>query len=369
MSPCDSILNATSYRRMQMKTNKATPQRILTALAVMLFAAPVVQASTVTITGPNVTLLAENNINHWVAATDTTQTGGAVTVSKSSTGALAKFDSALGVLTNVVATATNTNPTQSLVKSGGGGTASASSSWTLGGNAPSGFTISQSSNGSNSNWKAMTVTSSANNLNNFVGSGNVASNNFYSTLSANKSSPNSTGATGARISPNLTYSESVVYTYSTHGNASFTSPTDTNAWNIDFGALDNGAIANQAFSIFDLGDLGLTNFSFSFLTGDDVFDIIGGNSILAGSSGIYSAKFLDQSPSAAKNFSGTYRLSFLDDTSGLAQFASNSVGSNYIDLTMVAAQAPAQVPEPESLALVGLGLGLLGMFARRRKFA
>lgn len=131
----------------------------------------------------------------------------------------------------------------------------------------------------------------------------------------------------------------------------------------------NGAGASQAFSIFDLGDLGLTNFSFSFLSGDNFFDITGGNSILAGSSGLYSAQFLAQNPVTPMTFSATYRLSFQDDISGLPQFASNSVGGSYIDLTMVAAQGPAAVPEPGSLLLSGLGLGLLGLLSRRRPAA
>lgn len=350
-----------------MQTNQKSAQQILTVLAVLLAGTPVVQAATVTVTGPDVTIMKSNNQNGWLAVTDTTSNGSPEKVTQSTNGALARFDPALGVLTNAVATAANTRPTQSLVKSGGTGSVSASSFWTLGGNAGQGFTTSQSSNGANSSWSPMVVTSTAGNLNNFVGSGNIATNNFNSTFSANRTG--GTTAVGGRITPDLTYSESIVYTYLTHGNASFTSPGDTNTWNIDFGTLVNGAGASQAFSIFDLGDLGLTNFSFSFLSGDNFFDITGGNSILAGSSGLYSAQFLAQNPVTPMTFSATYRLSFQDDISGLPQFASNSVGGSYIDLTMVAAQGPAAVPEPGSLLLSGLGLGLLGLLSRRRPAA
>ncbi|MEO8411363.1 MAG: hypothetical protein ABI478_12415, partial [Propionivibrio sp.] len=290
-----------------MKTKHVVSHRALIALAGLLALAPVAQASTVTIVGSDVELLTANNINGWVAITDLTNNGSSATVVQNKTGSLSQFDSALGVLTNVKATATIAAP-RTLVKSGGAGSAAVYSSWTLGGNSASGFTASTGS--SISITGEMTVTSSAGNLNNFVGSGNVAgtNNRFSTTLSASRTG--NVSSVGARITPNLLYSESVFYTYLTHGNASFSSPGDTDSATIDFGAIANGASATQAFSIFDLGELGLTDFSFSWLYGDDVFGISGGNEVLAGSSSLYSAQFLAQNPSAATNFSGTYRLSF-----------------------------------------------------------
>lgn len=235
-----------------MNTKRIACHQILMAIAGLLAIAPVVQASTVTVTGSNVTLLSANHINGRGAATHTTQT------------------------------------------------------------------------------------SSPGNLNHFVGSANVANNSFYSTLSAN------------------------------------IAPSDTNAWMMDFGALANGASANRAFSIFDQGDLGITNFSFSFLTGDDISSISRGNIALAGGFSRYNAEFLAQNAPGLTNFSGVYRLLFTDDVYGLSQFDSNSFGSNYIDLNMTTSIAPsitalATVPEPNSLALMGLGFGLIGVFTRRRK--
>lgn len=331
-------------------------------LALALGAAAAAQASTVTITGANVTLLSANNINGWVAVTDTTNNGSAVTVQQNSTGTLSRFDPALGVLTNVVSTANVTTPAPSLSQSGGGGSVSASSTWTLGGNSGS-FTQSPGSS-----WNAITVTSSAANLNNFVGPGDVASNSFSSRLTANKTSA-STAATGGRISTALTYGEAVVYTYTAHSNASFDSASDINALTVNFGTIASGLDANQSFNILDLGGLGLTNFVVSYLSGDNLFGIAGASGVGVASSGLYNAHFNGQTPATTTAYSGTYRLTFTDDVSGLTQYASNTVRSNSIDLTLMAGSAApvaAAIPEPASIALVGLALTCL-YTSRRRK--
>jgi hypothetical protein len=178
-------------------------------------------------------------------------------------------------------------------------------------------------------------------------------------LTANGSNKSTTA-----VSQNLVAGQSIVYTYTAHSNASFTSIVDTNSLSYDFGLLSAGIGATHGFSIFGLsGGLGLTNYTVSFLSGDNVFDVTGGLSIGAGTSGNYNAIFNAQNPGVLTSYSGVYRLTFSDNVSGLATYASNSVGSNYIDLTLMA----AAVPEAGSYGMFLAGLGLIGFVVRRRQ--
>ncbi|NEX23621.1 PEP-CTERM sorting domain-containing protein [Thiorhodococcus mannitoliphagus] len=213
-------------------------------------------------------------------------------------------------------------------------------------------------------------------LNQFVGAGDIDVNTITTTISVSKSGGST--AAFAAISSNastmfpsyttLSASESIEYTYLTHGNASFNQYSDSDAFSIDFGMIGNGNDATRSFDVFASGDLGLKNFVATFLSGDDVFSISGGD-IAAGSSASFEALFSGQTPSQLTNYSGNYRLTFADNVSSLAQYASNSVGTTFIDLTMSASveQYAANVPEPESTALIAIGLGLVGRFSRKKK--
>lgn len=339
-------------------------------LAVLL-ATSAAQAAVVTINGGDVTLLSSTAPSN--AVYDNTKGAGTSTgVTRTSSGALGQFDPTLGVLTNAVATSTP-DPTVALVKTGGTGTANAYSTWSLGGNSSSSTTINQvaCAQCTDFTWNPISVTSAAANLNNFVGTGNIASNSFSSYLTTYWST--GTLGTGAFTGTSLTNkvdlvsSESIDYTYRTHSNASFSSSSDLNGFTIDFGSLGSGTSLDQSFSIFNLGGLGLTNFSLSLLGGDNLFNVTGGK-VTAGGSSSYNAHFNGQNPLALTGYDAMYRLTFDDDVSGLGQYASNSVGSNFIDIRMLASVAPALVvSEPESYTMMLAGFGLMGALARRRK--
>lgn len=317
-------------------------------------------AATTTVTGSGVTLLSGANLT----VTDTSNNSVATTKTQASTGTLAQFNSSLGVLTSASATLIMPVSGTSLTQSGNAGSTSVTTTWSLGGNSSPVSTLnSTTSNTSDTSWNNVSLSSSAANLNNFVGAGDIATDGFSTVIGANLTQNGSNKSTTA-VSQSLIGSQSIVYTYTAHSNASFTSVVDTNSLSYNFGLLNAGVGASQAFSIYGLaGGLGLTNYTVGFLSGNNVFNVTGSSSIGAGASGNYNAIFNAQNPGVLTNYSGVYRLTFSDDVSGLGTYASNSVGSNYIDLTLVA----TTVPEAGNYGMFLAGLGLIGFFVRRRQ--
>jgi len=331
----------------------------------VLLTASVAYAEMITVTGANVTLIQGTAASVSTGASGTSATGPTHT----SSGTLGRFDPTLGVLTGAVATASvaTVNPATDLQKGGGTGSATARSNWSLGGNSSGQVVINTAGAAGDAGWGSFTLTSSAGNLNNFVGAGNIATNSFASYISVSRSSGGAVyGHPGTSLTQrrDLNYGESITYTYLTHSNASFAAGGDDNEFTIDFGLLASGTSDDESFSIFNRGGLGLTNFTLSFLEGDDLFNVTVGN-VAAGGSSLYNASFAGQNPLALTDYEGTYRLTFTDSVSGLAQHASNSIGTNYIDLRMTASVAP--VPEPATMLTVASGLlAALGIQRRRR---
>lgn len=348
------------------KLREKSVLRLSAITLALCFSANGAWAATTTVSGGNVTLLSGGNLTVSDANGDSVQT----IKTQGSTGTLGKFNSSLGVLTGASAVlGMPANWTTSLTVSNNSGYAVVKSTWSLGGNNSGsrnlnsvGFTTSGGGSASDWGWDNLIFNNSAN-LNNFVGTGNIASNSFSTEIWA-WGTASGGSATTATVNQNLVVSESIVYTYTAHSNASFTSSVDTNALSYDFGQISSGISADHGLSIFGLaGGLGLAGYTTNFISGDDVFTITGGSSIGVGGSGSYNAHFNAQSPGVQTLYSGTYRITFTDDVSGLGgTFASNSVGTNFIDIALV-----ASVPEPETYAMLLAGLGLVGWAARQRK--
>lgn len=352
-------------RKLLISTNS-----LIAVSLVVLLTSSAADASVQTVTGTNITLLSGSNVSVFDANRDGVSV---IKYQNNSPGSLGQFDASLGVLIDATGTLTIVAPA-TLTRGGSPGSAGFSYQWQLGGNS-----LSHSTSTTNTSLSLTTPTfgsillsSSAANLNNFVGPGNIGQNVTNTQLSANRSGTNLSGTSGG-VSPNpVVATESIAYTYLTHSNASFGSASDINELTLDFGVLAFGTSADMIFSVFNRGELGLTGLALSFISGDNLFNITGGD-IAAGGSSSYGVSFAGQKPLALTNYAGTYRLTYTDDLSGLTRYASKTTGtpynSNYIDLTLLASVAPAAAPEPASVAVWSL-LGIVSIgygWQRKRK--
>jgi hypothetical protein len=341
-----------------MNSNYSTSRRRLIALVVSLAAASAAQADVITVNGSNVTLIPGSAASVSTGATGTSATGPTHTYA----GTLGQFDPTLGVLTGAVATASVApgNPATDLIKGGGTGSATARSNWSLGGNSSGQVVINTASGFTDAGWGSFTLTSSAGNLNNFVGAGNIATNSFASYISVQRSSGGAVYAhpgTSLTARRDLNYSESIAYTYLKHANASFSTGTDTNE-------LSGSGLS---FSVFNLGNSSDTtkldftgaiqciagNCSAFNVTMPSFQDLVAGSSQAGGLATLIAA--------APGHYEASYRLMFSDDTS---VGATTSQLQNSLTLNLEG--SVAAVPEPAEWAMLLAGLVVIGFIAQRR---
>jgi hypothetical protein len=211
-----------------------------------------------------------------------------------------------------------------------------------------------SANGSmtktDSTWLSPTATVSAASLNNYVGSGTVATTLTTQNSVLLQSQSRISGGRATQSIVNLTGSQSLTYGYLGHANASFSAAGDINTLT---------QAGGFGFSVFNLGDASTTKLDFVSLqcvSGNcDAFNItLPSFQDLAAGSSVAGNVALTTTLGGA--YAATYSLVFSDDT---AVGATSTHLQNALTLTVAA------VPEPGSWAL--LGLGLVGLAFRRLK--